>query len=172
MRRIKMNKMFTVLASLMVAAVVSGLVYAQSDYSTRTGYSIAKAPQSTMASIEHRQGMIVGHYVYDIDGAVTEDVAFTIKDGLGNVTVPDNAIIQTNSIILDVTTAGRTACTGTVAIGAVALYTGSLASTGLKTVTAPTTKLTADSELTITITDNIPTNSMSVSVYIPYVLGN
>ena len=169
-----MKKFMIGLTVLAVMSVIVGISIAQSDYSSRAGYSIAKSPQSTPANIHSRMGVMVGHYVYDIDGAVVEDVAFTIKEGEGSVTMPNNAIIMGNTMAyIDITTAGLAGSTGVIAVGSTTLWTGALSATGTFEIdTTNVTKLAADSVLTFTCTDVIPTNALSISVYVPYILGN
>ena len=170
-----MKKMIVSLAVLMTVVAVCGYVFAQSDYSTRTSWSLAKAPQGTAANIHQRQGMLVGHYIYDVDGALTTNVQHVIKEGLGYVTMPNNAIISSNAPggWIDITTASDPASTtGAIYIGSTLIYTGALHTTGIYPIQCANTKLTTNSTLRIVASANIPTNALSVSVYVPYVLGN
>ena len=171
-----MNNKVKILMVLAVIATVAGLGIAQSDYATRSGtpFVAAKAPQSTVANIHARQGLLVGHYAYGTDGALVINTQKVIKEGSGAVTMPDNAIFTSNSLaVIDVTTAANpTTCTGAIYIGTSLIYTGTLGTATQYQIQLGSTKLTADSTLRIVSSANVPTNALSVSVYVPYILGD
>lgn len=170
-----MKKIVAGFMVLALIAAVAGVVFGQSDYSSRTSWSTAKSPQGTAANIHQRQGMLVGHYVYGIDGALTTNVQLVIKEGLGDVTMPNNAIISSNAPggWIDITTASDpTSTTGAVYLGSTLIYTGSLGTATIKPIQCANTKFTTNSTLRVVVSANIPTNALSLSVYVPYVLGN
>ena len=169
-----MKKFAIVFAVLAVVGIIAGIGFAQSDYASRTGYSIAKAPQSTVANIHKRMGTLVAHYVFDIDGAPTEDLSFTIKEGIDAVRLPDNSIVSSNAMAyLDITTASDTSTTGTIAVSGITLYSGPLTNaTTVPLQISGIQKVTTPADMTLTVSDNVPTSDLSFSIYLPYILGN
>jgi hypothetical protein len=161
-----------------VASVILGVVcfvgfnmHAQSNLTTGyTEWTKGYQDQSTYATINHRQGDVVGFFKHSVHGATAG--AYTSL----NRTLPDGAILGSNGcveILAAMLPAG--VYTGAIYAGSTKIYesTNWYATSAAYILQIPNmTKLTEDSELKVIFTGTAPTSSLAFQVHIPYTLGN
>jgi hypothetical protein len=167
-----MKNMIKISLALLVVGLVSVMVYAQSDATSRAIYVKVLQDQSTPASvIGARGGLHVARYSFDISGACVLATAKEFSQG----DLPDNAIIAPGGY-MDITTAmlASAASTGVVSYGS-ATAVSSTVFTNVGVVALSTlngTKLAADTPMNITFTGAVPTTDLTFTIYQPYYLGN